>query len=282
MVGHTRYITDNTESGDGRPTMMRMMTLMMMMMIPSTTGRRHVDGRASSGHTSTTGHGTRARGPNTGMKGYRHRHQLARRCGTSEERDTGVIACTRSVRATPLRASGAFYNKHNAYSPYSPIASGVTRCNRTGARRERSTNRSRDGAGEKTYDGASERASEQRNEGARTTRIWNMNTPTCTRTCGRGKRGHILRRGATRRDAKRRIASRRSSKSATTLGRRVLSLYTLHGGILSPMYTLLPIFYFQTQVRSERTFHVVIIIVVVVTRPLLFFFFPLNPYPALS
>ncbi|KYN09901.1 hypothetical protein ALC57_18024, partial [Trachymyrmex cornetzi] len=63
-------------------------------------------------------------GPNTGVKGYRH--QLARRCITSEERDTGVIACTRSVIATPLRASARF-NKHTWLSLWCDARRGAAR-----------------------------------------------------------------------------------------------------------------------------------------------------------
>jgi len=116
-VGHTRYITENTErrrdddddddddddnddddddddDDDG----------------DDDDDDDSVDGRAERRAHKHDGVRYKSTGPNTEVKG--HRHQLARRCITSEERDTGVIVCTRSVIVTPLRASTRS-NKHN-------------------------------------------------------------------------------------------------------------------------------------------------------------------------
>lgn len=110
-----------------------------------------------------------------------------------------------------------------------------------------------------------------------------MNTRTCTGTCGRGKRGHILRRDATRRDAERRIASRRSSKSARTLGkRRDFTLYTLSTAALYRAFGSFVLSDSQVRPGGAQPIHVVIVNVVVVTsrcRSSFFLSFPPNPYP---
>lgn len=156
-VGHTRYFTEkhrerrrDDEDDDGDDDDDDNST-------DNGARTRSDDERTSDGHTTTTmGFGARAWGPNTGVKG--HRHRLARRCITSEERDGRDSAHSVGNRDTFARISGILINTQRAVCFF---PRGTVRHSEIDERNERAKERT-----EQT----GERAKEE-NEGSRTIRI---------------------------------------------------------------------------------------------------------------